>query len=325
MLLDSEMSLRLGDYKIALDTGKTDICFVSHAHSDHTRGVRRNSKTIIASPETLALAGVSDPNKLEKNTLAGYGLKLLPSGHVLGSRQLRVEGDGKVFTYTGDFKLDDSLTAKKAVVKETDYLLLEGTYGNPHVAFPSRKETYEEIASWARKHYENGEIVVLGGYALGKAQELIACLNKYAGITPVVTERIAEVSATYNDFGSGLKFIKTDTQEAQEEMKGGFVSVIPQNKVNWELAVNLSKLYKKSVYTGVATGWATRVRFPVDKAFPLSDHADFEQILEYIERADPRRVYCTHGNDERLALELKKLGVNAVPAKQAAQMVLEVK
>jgi Cft2 family RNA processing exonuclease len=49
------------------------------------------------------------------------------------------------------------------------------------------------------------------------------------------------------------------------------------------------------------TGWAidpkAKYRLQVDEALPLSDHADFNELLEAVRRVAPRRVYCTHGPD----------------------------
>ncbi len=48
------------------------------------------------------------------------------------------------------------------------------------------------------------------------------------------------------------------------------------------------------------SGWALRPGRPatatgVDHALPLSDHADFDELLELIERVGPRKIYTHHG------------------------------
>ena len=47
------------------------------------------------------------------------------------------------------------------------------------------------------------------------------------------------------------------------------------------------------------TGWAVdprmRHRLRVDHAVPLSDHADYDELFEAVDRVRPRVVYCTHG------------------------------
>ncbi|MFA5382940.1 MAG: MBL fold metallo-hydrolase RNA specificity domain-containing protein, partial [Candidatus Micrarchaeia archaeon] len=51
----------------------------------------------------------------------------------------------------------------------------------------------------------------------------------------------------------------------------------------------------------------------IDKGFLLSDHADFNDILNYIEQAEPKQIYCAHGNEYLLSKELRKRGYNAMP------------
>jgi Cft2 family RNA processing exonuclease len=286
---------------------------VSHAHSDHAYAIRKGERHIIASKPTFALAGV-DESDAEEAALDGIRIEMLPSGHMLGSRQLRVEWDSQSFTYTGDMKLSESLTAERTQVKETDYLLLEGTFGNPRYKFPERGEIYERIASFVSKNYNDGHIVLLGGYALGKAQELVAIVNRFCGLKPIVNERIHKACEVYSRFGVKLEAACAGSEEAEELMKSNFVAVLPFHQVNFELAVKLSKVYRRSVYTAVATGWALTTRFPVDEAFPLSDHADFDELMEYVELAHPKRIYCCHGNEELLSRELIKKGYDARPA-----------
>lgn len=179
MRLVGEHTLDANGYRILLDArgSKEEHVFVSHAHSDHAHALRGRADKVFSSDETLALAG-SKAEKADCGCLPGVGVSLLPSGHMLGSRQLRAECDGSVFTFTGDFKLHESFTAEKAVVKETDYLMIEGTFGNPSHRFPAREEVVESIAKFVKTRMDEGHIVILGGYTLGKSQELVAIVNR---------------------------------------------------------------------------------------------------------------------------------------------------
>ena len=312
MRLDENFNLEANGYKIALDSRGSgcDCCFVSHAHSDHTSALRGKNKKILASDATLSLTGF-DKQTLEEARLAGVKIELLPSGHMLGSRQIRVEHDSEIFTYTGDFKLSESLTAEPARVEQTDILMIEGTFGEPSTKFPERHEVYEQIAKFTKENYEKGNIVLLGGYTLGKAEELVSIVNKYCGLTPVVSEKIGAACDVYSSFGVRLDAAGIGSEKAEEIMKGNFVAVMPMHQVNFDLAVKLSRAHKRSVYSAVATGWAGSTRFQVDAAFPLSDHADFAEIMEYVERASPKKIYCCHGNEDILSRELRKRGFNA--------------
>jgi len=73
------------------------------------------------------------------------------------------------------------------------------------------------------------------------------------------------------------------------------------------------------------TGWAidprTKYRWQVDHALPLSHHADYDQLLETIERVEPKEIHCTHGPVEFVDL-LRGLGHNAFPLAPRAQKML---
>ena len=293
-MLDRSMNYVIGDQVISLDGNSQRTCYVSHAHSDHSSATRSKKKLIIASDETVALCG----RKVER--LSIQNLKLLRSGHMLGSTQLVAEEDGGVFVYTGDFKLEDGLTTKGAEIPKSDFLLIEGTFGSPEMVFPKREEIWEDIAKWTKEKLEKG-IVILGGYSLGKSQELIAILNKYAGIVPFAHEKIAENSAVYNEFGAGLQFMPLLRSGSQESPRGNFVAIMPPNMMTENLVCGLSSAYKKEVHTALATGWAMKGWGCADRVFPLSDHADFKDLLSYIEQASPRRIFCCHGNERKMS------------------------
>jgi Cft2 family RNA processing exonuclease len=318
-MLDKSMNYLIGGQVISLDGNSQKVCYVSHAHSDHSSALRSGKKLIISSDETLALCGKT------AERIAIPGIKLVNSGHVLGSTQFVAEQDGGVFVYTGDFKLEDGLTTKGAEIPKSDYLLIEGTFGSPEMVFPNREEIFSDISKWTSEKLEKG-IVILGGYSIGKSQELIAILNSYANIVPFAHHRVAEIADVYNKFGIKLDYIPL-LKGHPEQPNGNFVAVMPPNVITSELVVGLAKAYGKSVYTAQATGWAMAGWGFGDRTFPLSDHADFEDILKYVSQSNPRRIFCCHGNERKLARILKEKGYDALPVKELKheypQMTLE--
>ncbi len=321
MRLDAAMNLEMGDTAISLDgCGRTN-CFVSHAHSDHVAALRAVGKSILASDETLALAGCS--NEVSPLKLDGVKIQLLNSGHILGSKQLRAELDGESFVYTGDFKLQDSLTTKGAEVGKCDVLLIESTYGSPEMVFPERDFVYSCMARWVRSNLERGAIVLLGGYAIGKAQELVKLANHYLGIAPVVESNIERACAVYEKFGVKLDRVPVRTDEAEEIMKHEFLSIVTPASASRGFCSKLEGVYNRKVVCAVASGWALRYAYSANRAFPLSDHADFNQLIEYVERSSPKKIYCTHGETVRLASELRRRGYDAKTISKASQMTLD--
>lgn len=312
------MNLFIGDWKISLDGNGSKDCFVSHAHSDHTSALKAKNKNIIASEITLALANYNGNANFNGNGK----IKLLNSGHILGSTQFFAEHDGETLTYTGDFKMQDSLTTKKAEIRECDSLIVESTYASPEVTFPDRETVYSQIADWVKRNFENGLIVLLGGYSIGKAQELIKIMNEYLGVAPIVETRIENASKVYEKFGVSLERVPVMTDEANELMKRNYIGIVPPYYASNGFAAKLSDIYRRKAVCAVATGWAMSYRHSSDEAFPLSDHADFNQILQYVEQSGPKKIYCTHGETEKLACELRKRGYDAAPIEGIAQTTL---
>ncbi len=279
--------LDLGERSISLDH-RGEEAFVSHAHLDHAFSFK-NVKKVIASDATLDLLAVRGrPCNAERSN----SVELLRAGHVLGAKQLRAEKDGFVSAYAPDFKLSDSLTVRGAEVKECDELVVDATFADRD--FPDRHETFQEISDWAVREQEKGRIVVLGGYAVGKAQELVACLNEYAGNAPLVSGLVADACKVYEDHGVHLGFIPVDSEEGGEALKQTFCAVVPMNQVNAGLVWRLQELYHKPVSLAVATGWALSRRYSV-KAFALSDHAGKTELREFVERTGAKKVFTEKG------------------------------
>ncbi|MCX8196800.1 MAG: hypothetical protein N3G80_00575 [Candidatus Micrarchaeota archaeon] len=290
--------------QIALDDYDAEVCFVSHAHTDHTKAFSKNRK-IIASDETFLLLGKSPScHPLPQGT------SLHQAGHMLGAVQLRAELDGQVFVYTGDFSLHQGYTTLPAKILECDTLMIDSTYALPHLRLPSRADTIRKIAKFVRQN-EN-KIVLLGAYLRGKTQELIRLLNEECGIAPIVSSKADYFCKVYRQSGIKLDWIAAGTPEAQEAMKSAFVAIVPLSQANFSFGAKLSEAFGLEVKTAVVTGWAAFHRFPADEGFPLSDHADFRDTMRYIHESNAKKVICANASDREAAAHLRRIGIDAV-------------
>ena len=72
---------------------------------------------------------------------------------------------------------------------------------------------------------------------------------------------------------------------------------------------------KLSCRTALLSGWAldksAKYRYGVDEAFPLSDHADHDELLQLVEQVRPRVVYTVHGYTTEFAADLRRRGIEA--------------
>lgn len=300
------MALHVYEHRIGLDVRDIDanINFVSHAHSDHTSGIRKNSFTL-CSEITKDLVEVKSKYSLKMAEKPAC-VSLLNSGHMLGSKQLYINSDvhGCSVVYTGDYLLQKSFASEPIEIKQADVLLMDSTYPYANVIFEDRQEVVTSIQRYI-KYKEMTGCVVFGTYSSGKAQELIGICNDM-GVEPVVDSAIAKMTNVYNKHGFRLKFNESETIGNCFDSSAVIVSMSKLDYVRSAAAME-----NKRIFTAVATGFAKMQKFRTDVQFTLSDHADFRQALEYISQARPKIVYTYGSGAMAMAKNLKANGVNA--------------
>jgi Cft2 family RNA processing exonuclease len=291
---------------------------VTHAHSDH---VGRH-QTWIASPGTAALSerrwGARDlevhefgaPWQDEETTLT-----LLPAGHILGSAMVLLEHQGQRILYTGDFRLRHSATAEPCTPVPADVLVMECTYGEPRFRFPDRERELDRLGHFVATALARDEVPVLLAYSLGKAQE-VARLMGDRGYAVALYGAAFEMLEVYRE--RGVRFARCEPYSVGPLRDT--VLIVPPHLAS-------SAMVRRLVRRRVAflSGWAldsSRSFVPrCDATFAISDHADFDELLEMVARVSPRRVLTLHGPD-RFADELRARGIDAEPASRAVQLRL---
>jgi Cft2 family RNA processing exonuclease len=291
-------------------------CFVSHAHTDH---IARH-ELAFATPGTAALYRhrLGPRHRVQEMTyrkpieFGGLQLTALPAGHCLGSAMLLADDGQRSLLYTGDFKLDPSATAEAAELPHADILVMESTFGRPRYRLPPRDEVVARLLEIVFAALADGMTPVVHAYPLGKSQEVTKLLTS-SGV-PVLQHRVVyEVSCIYEECGVDLGDF--GLYEGQP-LNGHAVITLPRSAREFRLP-RLGKTVSIAV-TGWAKDEATKYRLGVDHALPLSDHADYDQLVETVRRVQPREVFCTHGPPE-FADHLRDLGFNAYPLQQPLQ------
>lgn len=302
------------------------IACISHAHSDHIAAFRSGLQKI-TTPATLDIYKVISrtPRKVQPIVpgkkiplIDGGSLQIHPAGHMLGAAQFVLERNGARLVYTGDFNLHSSLTAKGAKPIPCDVLLMEATYGRPDAVFPPREQVYSEIAEWTSRQLKTGNIPAFQVYATGKAQEIIRVINTYLTVPVVVDSTIAKVSKIYKQYEIPLEFFSERTEAGQEIMRqGGYVYL--SSKIPKHAKTRFGYRYIRAA----TTGWAKIFQLKkVDKSFVLSAHADFHQLVQYVETAQPRAVYLTCGDTVTFGAVLDKMNVKQLVPQQRRQLEL---
>lgn len=282
--------------------------FVSHAHSDHTG---RHALTL-ATPETLDLMRLRmGPGKRTQEAIAfgetrefeGFRLRLLPAGHILGSAQCFVESGSGSLLYTGDFKLRAGLTSGAAGSCRAETLVMETTFGRPGYVFPPFESVRADIAAFCRETLGAGEVPVLLAYSLGKAQEVLALLAN-AGLPAMPHPSITKLLPVYESAGHQFPAYA----EWEPSLSSGCVLVCPPSARGALAGVCRAR-------TALISGWALDPsaihRSRCDAAFPLSDHAGYDELLRHVEAVAPRRVLTLHGFAQEFARDLRARGIEA--------------
>jgi Cft2 family RNA processing exonuclease len=149
---------------------------------------------------------------------------------------------------------------------------------------------------------------VLLGYSLGKAQEIL-CALAGADLTPMLHGSVYQMTRIYEQYGQ--KFCHYLRYHAHD--LAGKVLICPPSANRSRM---LEKIPRKRV--AMISGWAVDpnaiYRYQVDAAFPLSDHADYDDLLRYVELVGPKRVFTLHGFAAQFARDLRARGYRSMGA-----------
>lgn len=298
----------------------TPRAFVSHAHSDHIARHRE----VLCTPATAKLMQARLGGRRQMTTLPygrrhalefGCEVELHPAGHILGSAQFLAHTEHGSLLYTGDFKLRPGLAAEPCATPRADVLIMETTFGLPKYAMPPTEQVVADLVNFCRETLAAGATPVLYAYSLGKTQELMQILGR-AGLPLMLHPQAYAISRVYESLGHALPA----HTEFEPMRHAGHVVITPPQ------APLLAWINPKR--TAAVTGWAldsaTKYRYGCDAVFPLSDHADFPDLLAFVERVQPKVVYTLHGFAKEFAATLRNRGVEAWAIGQGNQLELSL-
>ncbi len=330
----------------SIDLG-VDICrrqprgFVSHAHADH---MGPHELAYATAPTCALYRHRMGEHRQVKTMAVGEFIELddtrfaaLPAGHILGAAMLFVEDRHQSLLYTGDFRLHESLTAGKAELRTADVLVMETTFGQAKYRFPPRDETWQRLVDSIESAWKDDRTPIIRAYSLGKSQEVTKALTD-RGMRVLQHPKTFAISQIYNQFGCDLGDVRefrhasdkhdedintqTGVKESGADQPCADQPCADQPCADQPSVIVTPPKGQRGSYLELparrveiaVTGWAldprTKYRLGVDEAIPLSDHADFDELIECVERVEPRRIYCTHG-DASFCNFLNELGHDA--------------
>ncbi len=293
------------------------IAVVSHGHSDHARA---GHDTVLATAETLAImaarlgeGAARRPQALAYGETVALGdttVWLAPAGHVLGSAQIVIQHQGCRAVYSGDYKRQPDPTCASFVPVACEVFITEATFGLPVFRHPAPAAEIGKLLHSVAMFPERCHVV--GTYALGKAQRLIALLREAGWDRPIwLHGALQALCDLYRRHGLDLGELRPAAGSERRRLKGEIV-LCPPSAINdrW------SRAFPEPV-GGLASGWM-RIRQRarqrgIELPLVISDHADWDELTQTLAEVAAPVVLVTHGREEALVRWCELQGIPAKP------------
>lgn len=285
--------------------------FVSHAHSDHCSEAER----IICTPETAALHAARRGSRSAVALSFGDTMRcgdadlvLHPAAHCLGAAMIEVRTADGVLVYTGDYKLRPNPFSPPSHVPPCDVLVMECTFGEPRYVFPADDQLVRELCAFVHQALADDATPVVLAYALGKGQEALHHLTSH-GFDVTLHGAIASMCQLHVDLGYPFPGPGTWTRYRRGEVGRRVLLTTPGTRKT-TMVQSLDR--RRIVHL---TGWALHpgahnIYRDCDLVLPLSDHADYDELVRTAYESGARQIFTVHG-PESFAGRLRELGFNA--------------
>ena len=290
---------------------------VTHAHGDHAR--QGNARYYVASAGLgLMRERLGEPALIEAFDygapfdLGEVRVSLHPSGHMLGAAQVRMEHAGRVVVVSGDYKREADPTCAPFQPVPCDTFVSESTFALPVYRWPPMTQVIDELLAWWEDCARRKVTAVLFCYALGKAQRLLAELATRIDRVVYLHGALLRLTGLYREAGVALLPTQALDENARGAALAGELVLAPPSAAGspW-----MRRFPNAS--TGFASGWmqirGNRRRRGYERGFVVSDHADWNGLLQSVADSGARRVYVTHGEGHALVRFLQEQGVDALP------------
>ena len=289
---------------------------ISHAHADHARA---GHQVIAGTPETLAIMKcrygptcAEEFVPLQYDQVIYYGdvqVSLKPAGHILGSAQVIMEYNNQRIVFSGDYKRAYDPTCAEFEPTPCDVFITEATFGLPIFSHPSIQEELQKLLISLSQYPYRCHLV--GAYALGKCQRLILELRILGYDKPIYLHGAhVKLCHLYQSIGINLGELVPVSQVDNKNQLVGEIVLAPPSA----LADRWSRRLPK-VKICLASGWmkirARAKQKLIELPLVVSDHCDWEELIQTIREVNPQEVWVTHGREDTLIYALKQLGFNA--------------
>lgn len=292
--------------------GSVKRALITHAHSDHARSGHDSYLCSNACHPFLKLR-LGKKAKIEsipfgkKRKVGEAMVSFHPAGHILGSAQIRVEVSGRVFVVSGDYKPDRDRTCEEFEPVKCHCFISECTFGLPVYRWQPEETVFSEINQWWAGNSRDGRPSIVFAYSLGKAQRVLAGLDPEIGrifLHPAAYQFLEP----YAKAGIVLPAAEKVEKGKPADFSGSIVIAPPAvEESGWARAFPDCR---KSLVSGWMLIRGQRRRRNLDQGFVLSDHADWDGLVNCIASTEAESILLTHGNGDALARYLCEKGMN---------------
>ncbi|MBE0517629.1 MAG: hypothetical protein IH630_00175 [Thermoplasmata archaeon] len=314
--LGNGILVEVDDRRYRLDPRRTtadDTNVISHAHTDH---IPRSFKTLDVICSEITRDFASERCRKNLRAIKDDQVELVDAGHIPGSMMCRISGSRRV-VYTGDFCVRSKAHTDGAKPLSCEVLVMEATYGKPRYRFPDHSEVVSAMKDWVSEVLHSGSSAILLSYPLGKSQELASIFREF----PIFFHpSIASYNRILRTHGFDIP------SEPFEDIKGGSPIVYVSSGLGKDSS-RVQTMRKHGAKTAAFSGWAVDGMFGgrssyVDRAFPLSDHCGYDELLWFVKKCAPDVVYTVHGFAKEFAGSIRsELGIDARPLIAKQRMI----
>ncbi|WP_137153156.1 ligase-associated DNA damage response exonuclease [Devosia sp. FKR38] len=315
-ILDRNLHLRAIDAYIDPSVPR-ERAIITHGHADHARS---GHGAVLATPDTIAIMqtryGADCAGRFEPLDFGvplridDVTITLFPAGHILGSAQVLIEQGGQRVVVTGDYKRLADRTSQPYELVACDLLVTEATFGLPVFQHPHPRVEIGRLLQSVVDQPDRSHLV--GCYALGKAQRVIALLRDAGYEAPIYLHgAMPALCALYEERGVALGDLRPALDVPKAELAGAIVIAPPSAiRDRW------SRRFPDPVVCQ-ASGWMSvkqRARQAlVELPLVISDHCDWGELQQTISETGAETVWVTHGREDGLVHWCRSQGLAAEP------------
>jgi len=267
--------------------------------------------------------------------IGSFEVEFRRAGHIPGSFQVVLNAD-KTLVYTSDFASVDSRLLKGADLKlqDADAVIVESTYACEN--HPPRRMLEAEFIRSVNEVVEDGGVVLIPAFSVGRSQEVLCILAEYGVNHPIYIDgmavRVLDKYLENRDFIDGYELLEKASRKALvvgNSMRrkilrspciiispAGMLKGGPALKYAWRLADNSKAaiflvsfqipgtpgeklLRERRIERG---GVIKNVNARVEQ-YRFSSHSDMDQLHSLLKSLNPNaKVFTVHGENGNCSL-----------------------